>query len=77
MAALFALGAMSGGWMALISVMIAAERLLRGVPWPPPAPRLWVQCMARAQFRNRASVISAKLARGGLSGCPVSTRRAT
>jgi predicted metal-binding membrane protein len=30
MAALFALGAMSVGWMALISVLIAAERLL---PW--------------------------------------------
>jgi hypothetical protein len=29
-AALFALGAMSVGWMALISVLIAAERLL---PW--------------------------------------------
>ncbi len=30
MAALFALGAMSVGWMALISALIAAERLL---PW--------------------------------------------
>ncbi len=33
MAALFALGAMSIGWMALISVLIAAERLL---PWRVP-----------------------------------------
>ncbi|MHB8492813.1 MAG: DUF2182 domain-containing protein [Solirubrobacteraceae bacterium] len=34
MAALFALGAMSVGWMALISALIAAERLL---PWRTPA----------------------------------------
>ena len=34
MAALFALGAMSVGWMALICVLVAAERLL---PWRGPA----------------------------------------
>jgi len=34
MAALFALGAMSVGWMAVITVLIAAERLL---PWRTPA----------------------------------------
>jgi predicted metal-binding membrane protein len=36
MAALFALGVMSVGWMALIAALIAAERLL---PWPTAAVR--------------------------------------
>jgi len=34
MAALFALGVMSTGWMALVAALIAAERLL---PWAYPS----------------------------------------
>ena len=36
MAALFALGAMSLSWMALITVLVAAERTLPWPAWPAP-----------------------------------------
>ncbi len=71
MAALFAVGVMSLGWMALIAAFIAAEKLL---PWPSAARRAVAVLLLAA--RPRGGVRSPRTCRGSPSRTARCTRAA-